>query len=69
MTILRVRPRSSIADPELARAAQVDLPAGFHRPDVPQALIDAVVALRTKSEEPEAPIVLTLAPVGVRAQR
>lgn len=69
MTIIRVRPRSSIADPELARAATVDLPAGFHRPTVPQALIDAVVALRTKSDEPEAPIILTLAPVPARAQR
>ena len=44
MSAYLVRPRSSIADPELARAATVDLPTGRSIRDLqpPQALLDAV---------------------------
>jgi hypothetical protein len=68
MSAYLVRPRSSIADPELARAATVDLPSGFQRPNVPEALIDAVEALRARNSEPDLPIVLSLAPVVVRSR-
>jgi len=70
MSAYLVRPRSSIADPELARAATVDLPTGrsFRDLQPPQALLDAVASLR-KPAEPEPPIVLTLAPVPARSQR
>jgi hypothetical protein len=77
MSVYRVRPRSCIADPELARMATVDLPVGFsyHRPETPQALIQlavrAVAALPTLRGpiEPERTIVMTLAPVPARSQR
>jgi hypothetical protein len=77
MSVYRVRPRSCIADPELARMATVDLPAGFsyHRPETPQALVELAVpavaalpSLRGPSE-PERTIVMTLAPVPARSQR
>ena len=70
MSAYLVRPRSSIADPELARVATVDLPTGRSIRDMqpPQALLDAVASLR-KPTEPELPIVLTLAPVPARSQR
>jgi hypothetical protein len=74
MSAYLVRPRSSIADPELARAATVDLPAGrlsgLPRPpqDVVDAVVDAVTSLR-RPTEPEMPIVLSLAPVPARPQR
>jgi hypothetical protein len=69
MTTIRIRPRSSIADPELARAAVVDLPAGPTRRRVHAALaIRGVVASfrRSGAPEPERVIVLTLSPVAVR---
>jgi len=69
MSDLRVRPRSSIVDPELARAATVDLPASrMHRPAAPQAVLRAVATLR-RPTEPDRVIVLSLAPVAVRANR
>jgi hypothetical protein len=70
MSAYLVRPRSSIADPELARAATVDLPTGRSLRDLepPQALIDAVASFRRPTEH-ELPIVLTLAPVPARSQR
>lgn len=70
MSAYLVRPRSSIADPELARAATVDLPTGrsFRDIEPPQALIDAVASFR-RPTEPELPIVLTLSPVVARSQR
>lgn len=69
MSDLRVRPRSSIVDPELARAATVDLPTSrLHRPGTPEAVLRAVAALH-RPTEPERPIVLTLAPVAVRSNR
>jgi hypothetical protein len=71
MSAYLVRPRSSIADPELARAAIVDLPpAGrvYPTPRPPQALIDAIASIR-RPVEPELPIVLTLAPVPARSRR
>jgi hypothetical protein len=77
MSVYRVRPRSCIADPELARMATVDLPAGFayHRPETPKALVKvAVRALAAIPQirrpiEPERTIVMTLAPVSARSQR
>ena len=48
MTPIRIRPRSSIADPELARAAVVDLPAApaRHRLHTPLALVQAIASFR-----------------------
>jgi hypothetical protein len=70
MSAYLVRPRSSIADPELARAATVELPTSrvYPTPRPPQALIDAIASIR-RPVEPELPIVLTLAPVPARARR
>ena len=70
MSAYLLRPRSSIADPELARAATVELPTGrsFRDLEPPQAVIDAIASFRRPSE-PELPIVLTLAPVPARSQR
>ena len=70
MSAFLVRPRSSIADPELARAATVDLPTGRSLRDrePPQVHIDAVASFR-RPAEPDLPIVLTLAPVPARSQR
>jgi hypothetical protein len=70
MSDIRIRARSSIADPELARAAVVDLPTSFMapHPHTPQALVRAIAALR-RPAEPERVIVLNLAPVPVRARR
>ncbi len=69
MTPIRIRPRSSIADPELARAAVVDLPTAPTRPrfHAPLAFIQAKATfLRATELEPERVIVLTLAPVPAR---
>lgn len=65
---IRIRPRSSIADPELARAAVVDLPAApARRIGTPQVLRDALAAFRGSTDiEPERVIVLTLSPVAAR---
>jgi len=70
MSAYLVRSRSSIADPELARAATVDLPVVrvYRTPRPPQALIDAIASIR-RPVEPELPIVLTLAPVPARSRR
>jgi hypothetical protein len=69
MNPVRIRPRSSIADPELARAAVVDLPtaASSRRLHVPRALLAAIASMRGASGlEPERVIVLTLVPVAAR---
>jgi hypothetical protein len=65
-----VRPRSSIADPELARLATLDLPAPFRypRPEPREAIAKALAAWRG-SIEPERMIVMTLAPVPARSRR
>ncbi len=70
MSAVRIRARSSIADPELARAAVVDLPTSFSapHPHAPQALVRAIEAVR-RPVEPERVIVLSLAPVPVRSRR
>lgn len=67
MSSVRIRPRSAIADPELARAATVDLPVGLslHRPRTPRALLRTIAAIR-RPIEPERVIVMTLAPVAAR---
>ena len=68
MTPIRIRPRSSIADPALARAAVVDLPAAPVRPRLhtPLAFLGAMASFRRAAAEPERVIVLTLSPVPVR---
>ena len=69
MNPVRIRPRSSIADPELARAAVVDLPTvpSSHRLHVPRALLAAVASMRgSNGLDPERVIVLTLVPVAAR---
>ncbi len=70
MSAYLVRPRSCIADPELARAAVVDLPAPFKypRPEPREAIAKALAAWRG-SIEPERMIVMTLAPVPARSRR
>jgi hypothetical protein len=70
MSDVRIRPRSSIVDPELARAATVDLPVAFadRRPHTPKAIASAIAAFR-RPEEPERTIVMTLAPIPARSQR
>ena len=73
MSDIRIRARSSIADPELARAAVVDLPTSFvaPHPHTPRVVARALVAIATlrRPDEPERVIVLNLAPVPVRARR
>jgi hypothetical protein len=70
MPDVRIRPRSSIVDPELARAATVDLPVVFtyRRPQTPKALVEAIGAFR-RPVEPERTIVMTLAPATARPHR
>ncbi len=67
MSSVRIRPRSAIADPELARAATVDLPVALslHRPRTPRALVRAIASVR-RPVEPERVIVMTFAPVAAR---
>jgi hypothetical protein len=66
----RIRPRSAIADAELARMATVDLPQvlTLRRPHTPRALLHAVATMR-RTIEPERVIVMTLQPVAVEARR
>lgn len=69
MSSARVRPRSSIADPELARSAVVDLPPAPAptRLHVPSLVREAVATARRASEREHEPvIVLTLVPVAAR---
>ena len=69
MNPIRIRARSSIADPELARAAVVELPTapGPSRLPTPRMLRDALVSFRgTTATEPERVIVLTLVPMAAR---
>ena len=64
MSTVRIRPRSAIADADLARHAVVDLPKTFavHRPHLPVAVTRAVDAIRGPIE-PERVIVMPLVPV------
>ena len=69
MTPIRIRPRSSIADPELARGAVVELPAApaRRRLHAPSVVLEAIASFRRSAEpEPERVIVLTLVPVAAR---
>lgn len=70
MSAYLVRPRSCIADPELARAAVVDLPPPYRypRPEPREAIAKALSAWRG-SMEPEGMIVMSLAPVPARSRR
>lgn len=70
MSHVRIRPRSSIVDPELARAATVDLPEGTvdRRPQTPRALVQAIAAFR-RPTEPDRTIVMTLAPIPARSRQ
>lgn len=67
MSSVRIRPRSAIADPELARVATIDLPlvGTRHRPHTPRAIVRAIASFRRRAE-PERVIVLTLVPVAAR---
>ncbi|HUP55557.1 MAG TPA: hypothetical protein VM408_08625 [Methylomirabilota bacterium] len=68
MNAVRIRARSSIADPELARAAVVDLPIATtaRRMRPPRALSAAIASIRGARLDPERVIVLTLVPVASR---
>lgn len=71
MSDVRIRPRSSIVDPELARAATVDLPVATladRRPHTPKSVVAAIAAFR-RPVEPERTIVMTLAPATARPRR
>ena len=66
---IRIRPRSSIADPELARTAVVDLPPvpEPRKLRAPRVVLEAIASVRGAVErEPERVIVLTLVPVPAR---
>lgn len=68
MSALRIRPRSAIADPDLARVATVDLPGdpeSTPRLGRPSALVGKLTAFR-RPIEPERVIVMTLAPARAR---
>ncbi|HYH91983.1 MAG TPA: hypothetical protein VD763_02400 [Candidatus Saccharimonadales bacterium] len=64
MSTIRIRPRSAIADADLARTAVVDLPRvfTFHRPHTPQAIARAIASLLGPIE-PDRVIVMPLVPV------
>ena len=70
MPNVRIRPRSSIVDPELARAATVDLPVAIAdlRPHTPKAVVAAIAAFR-RPAEPERTIVMTLSPIPARSRQ
>jgi hypothetical protein len=61
MSTPRIRPRSSIADAELAREATVDLPRtlSLGRPHAPGAMLRAVATMQ-RTIEPERVIVMPL---------
>jgi hypothetical protein len=68
MPAFRIRPRSAISDPDLAREATVDLPtqsASGPRLRRPSALIRQLAALR-RPIEPDRVIVMTLVPATAR---
>jgi hypothetical protein len=68
MSAFRIRPRSAIADADLARVATVDLPGeadATPRLRRPSALVRQLAALR-RPIEPERVIVMTLAPARAR---
>ena len=66
MSLIRIKPRSSIADPELARAAVVDLPAVPNRRlRAPRSVLKAFESYRGPVR-PEPVILLTLVPVIAR---
>ena len=79
MSAIRVRPRSAINDPELARMATVDLPMApgqwltthAPHPRSPRAFVRALGAVAAltaldRPMEPDRVIVMTLAPVAAR---
>ena len=70
MSDVRIRPRSSIADAELARLATVDLPhvLTLRRPQTPGSVLRALARLE-RTVEPERVIVMTLQPATVPARR
>lgn len=72
MSDLRIRPRSSIADAELARMATVDLPRPLtlRRPHAPGAVLRAIASME-RTIEPDRVIVMPLqvAPVHATTRR
>lgn len=66
----RVRPRSGIADAELARAAVVDLPMAhvLYRPHTPAGLVRMVASLRQPLEPDRVILPLALVPVTANIQ-
>jgi hypothetical protein len=67
---IRIRPRSAIADAELARLATLDLPTSHlpHRPQTPRVVerLIAILAATREPAEPERVIVMDLVPVPAR---
>ena len=70
MSTYRLRPRTAIADAELARSAVTDLPGStpLRRPHTPRALARAATSL-LRPLEPERVIVMTLAAAPARRSR
>lgn len=70
MSTVTIRPRASIVDADLARAAVVDLPLArvVHRPHTPRGLARTIASLR-RSREPERTIIVTLSPLTASARR
>jgi hypothetical protein len=64
MSAPRIRPRTAIADAELARTATVELPVvrQIHRPHTPRGLARTIASFR-RPIMPERTIVVTLPPV------
>jgi hypothetical protein len=66
---IRIRPRSAIADPALARAATLELPEGPRlrfQPPTPKTILETLATIRQPAEPRERIIVMTLAPVLAR---
>ena len=70
MSTMHIRPRTAIADAELARAARTDLPGStpLPRPHTPRALARVIASL-LRPLEPDRVIVMTLAAVPARRPR
>lgn len=64
MSAPRIRPRTAIADAQLARTATVELPIvrQIHRPHTPRGLVRTIASFR-RPLMPERTIVVTLPPV------
>lgn len=70
MSALRIRPRASIVDADLARATTVDLPLArvIHRPHTARGLVRTITSLR-RPAVPERMVVVTLPPMTALSRK